>query len=507
MNNNFNDEYDDYDYNNNNNSEYPDNTNDNYNNNYNNNYGNYNNESNNGPDTYNKYGRYGSNKVNVDNHYNDYREEEHKEKKHFFKKREKKVEQDVNFNNNYDYDRYNDYNNYNNDRPYKKPKNGFKKFIIFLILLIIIILGFSIYVILNRQEYTLRIYNEEHERKNLTCKSYKIFSYETGCKIQLPPITGDQELDLGYSNENDLTTEYNVADQVLLMENKSVYEVAGRIVTVKFIKDKADFVEYNQATCLIKPDEESCDIRIPYLNTNGQVRLSFSREKDKVINSYDPNYIKKVFFYNRTYSFTEDTVLYETNEGLITRNIPVSENFRYDNTFVEVDNTCSKAQVDELKALLEDVKKNVPALTRYFGKLSLMSPTYFASSWPTPYQSNAVGITYYPLQNNYAVIANIDILCSYIGTAVVHELTHRFDFEYRQKTGNYLSKDIELVALYNKYKTTSPRPFRDYAYTDSGEFLAEAYKYYYYTFVNYNQKEGTTNYPEDVKQFIIKYIK
>ena len=88
---------------------------------------------------------------------------------------------------------------------------------------------------------------------------------------------------------------------------------------------------------------------------------------------------------------------------------------------------------------------------------------------------------------------NIDVKCptsysSYYLQTIVHELTHGWDSFYKAKKGLAISENIDIKNLYNKYKNASKKPLRSYAYTNEAEFVADAYSWYYFLYIdNSNQ--------------------
>ena len=70
---------------------------------------------------------------------------------------------------------------------------------------------------------------------------------------------------------------------------------------------------------------------------------------------------------------------------------------------------------------------------------------------------------------------------------------------------------IEIINLYNKYRKASTRPLRDYAYSSVDEFIADAYAWYYFIYVDSSNQPAEIKqnlyYPNDLKVAIEKHIK
>ena len=157
--------------------------------------------------------------------------------------------------------------------------------------------------------------------------------------------------------------------------------------------------------------------------------------------------------------------------------------------------------------MFENVNKKWSFLLELSGKISFLNYSNFYRVWGKQVGYTAVGITTFPIEYQKAAIANIDVSCDSIKTAAVHEMFHRYDYNYALSHGKLLSEEQEVINLYNKYKSSYyNRPFRQYAYTSSAEFLAEAYKYYYYTYIDYDKNEAENNYPNDIKTFVEKHL-
>ena len=60
------------------------------------------------------------------------------------------------------------------------------------------------------------------------------------------------------------------------------------------------------------------------------------------------------------------------------------------------------------------------------------------------------------------------------------------------------------MLIYNKYKNSSYQPLRSYSYTNEKEFVADAYSWYYFLYINPSQQpymiKQNLYYPNDLKQ-------
>ena len=139
--------------------------------------------------------------------------------------------------------------------------------------------------------------------------------------------------------------------------------------------------------------------------------------------------------------------------------------------------------------LNNSVYKNMPYLFHYKGKIRMVSKnTYVNKLWG----DSSSGVAY-GYGNEYS---NVDInlasnYSEYSFSTFVHELGHAFDSYYGVQTGKKLSAQTDIMKYYNKYKNVASnnRPMRDYSYSNSSEFVADAFAYYYY----YKYRTNVTN--------------
>ena len=70
---------------------------------------------------------------------------------------------------------------------------------------------------------------------------------------------------------------------------------------------------------------------------------------------------------------------------------------------------------------------------------------------------------------------------------------------------------LYFIKLYNKYRYSSNRPLREYAYSSMGEFIADAYAWYYFLYIDTTNQpsiiKSNLYYPQDLKTTMEKYIK
>lgn len=118
-------------------------------------------------------------------------------------------------------------------------------------------------------------------------------------------------------------------------------------------------------------------------------------------------------------------------------------------------------------------------------------------NWGTIYAGVTSGALYF---------TSTEILCTqYQENVVSHELAHAFD---SYKFANYYSNNANFVTIYNKYRTNN-NILTDYARTNIYEFFADAYVYYFRTYITREPNklhDFGTEYPEDLKAFMEKAL-
>ena len=153
---------------------------------------------------------------------------------------------------------------------------------------------------------------------------------------------------------------------------------------------------------------------------------------------------------------------------------------------------------------------NESAVNKYIAELK-QNPSYFVKvpviyfitdnsmkrNWGTIYAGVTSGALYF---------TSTEILCTqYQENVVSHELAHAFD---SYKFANYYSNNANFVTIYNKYRTNN-NILTDYARTNIYEFFADAYVYYFRTYITREPNklhDFGTEYPEDLKAFMEKAL-
>ena len=172
---------------------------------------------------------------------------------------------------------------------------------------------------------------------------------------------------------------------------------------------------------------------------------------------------------------------------------PVKSLGKINNTTIKVEKGCNQSVVNKYIA---ELKQN----PSYFVKVPviyLISDNSMKRNWGTIYAGVTSGALYF---------TSTEILCTqYQENVVSHELAHAFD---SYKFANYYSNNANFVTIYNKYRTNN-NILTDYARTNIYEFFADAYVYYFRTYITREPNklhDFGTEYPEDLKAFMEKAL-
>ena len=172
---------------------------------------------------------------------------------------------------------------------------------------------------------------------------------------------------------------------------------------------------------------------------------------------------------------------------------PVKNLGKINKATIKVEKGCNESAVNKYIA---ELKQN----PSYFVKVPVI---YFITdnsmkrNWGSIYAGVTSGALYF---------TSTEILCTqYQENVVSHELAHAFD---SYKFANYYSNNANFVTIYNKYRTNN-NILTDYARTNIYEFFADAYVYYFRTYITREPNklhDFGTEYPEDLKAFMEKTL-
>lgn len=332
---------------------------------------------------------------------------------------------------------------------------------------------------------------------------------DNGCNVTTPDITRNSWNILGWNtSQNATTATVKENTKTAIKENTTLYAITYRTVTATLYKNNADSLGNCttttstgcKETCNIYNTNDSCSITLPYIYSKGNEVIFFSSSSDPTTTSgLTP--AKKVTLKS---DITLNAIV-DNRHRKSTYNIVKTKNYGY--TAFETESGCPSSVYNNYYTFVDSLYKKAP----YFftaAKVTFSTSNSFKEAWNGSY----AGMTY-GLAIGYR---NVDVKCptsysDYYLQTIVHELTHAWDSHFQAKLDYKLSSTTEFINLFNKYKNASKQPLRAYAYTDIAEFVADAYSWYYFLYIDTtyqpNVIKGNTYFPTDLKNAVEKYIK
>ena len=339
------------------------------------------------------------------------------------------------------------------------------------------------------------------------------------CEVSAPNLIGKNgNVALGWSLDKDShEATIKVGDVIKVNKDTKLYSVTEKVINVTYsenedIKDKnikADRLSFNNnknTRCTSYNGTGCYIIGIPTVYSTGNVVHGFSKTKDG--NSIE---ILKTLF-------TEDTTLYarihNDLDGKDIEKLNVAYEMQIGNITVEIEKGLTVNGTLTFIDFLNTLYKDHPELFYFDGKIVLLTDdTYIINNG-----DNSAGITW---TDDYGYFSTVYIRYNDVETfkkrylsTITHELAHCYDNKYKQIFGENISRQQDIIDLYNKYVNDSNRPLSDYAYTDElrYEFVAEALLEVYRLdkvdgdYEPYRSQMDDVKVTDDIKDIIHKYL-
>ena len=372
------------------------------------------------------------------------------------------------------------------------------KYIIIVICLLLIVAGglyltgvFSDGVLRSRPgEFVLRIEKNgasSIDKNELSCKIV-----DGKCNVTLPMATRKDGEVLGYSFDKDNSVaEYKVGDTVTLTENKRIYVISYKKLSMNVVTDSIDYIATPDVSCNAYNKEDSCEVIPGPFNKEGYEVRGYSTSAKSQAGYIWPN---------TAFELEENLTVYPIwNTYTRGRGINVSNSFTQGSMTFDVEEGCPVSIYDEYLNYFKTIEDRASYLV-IGTKVTFLTDKTFDEIWGSQY----VGMNYGPTD-----LRMMDVRCStgnnYYAT-IVHEMGHTWDFHYKSVLGKEISKQNDIINTFNKYKEMSSRPFRDYSYSDIREFFADMVRYYYLKFTDPIYEYSSKTYPDDIKGNLEKYI-
>lgn len=339
------------------------------------------------------------------------------------------------------------------------------------------------------------------------------------CEVAAPNIVGlNGNRVLGWSLDKDShEASIKIGDVIKVDRNTKIYSITEKEITITYhegydiegVNTKATKLSYNSnknSKCISYNGEGCYIIGIPVIYSTGNIIHGFSLTKDG-------NCIEIL----KT-KFTEDTTLYarihNDLDGKDVDGYMVAYETQIGNVNVEIEKGLTVNGTITFINYLKELYKDHPELFYYDGKIVLLTEdTYLLYNG-----ENSSGVTwtddYGYFSTAFIRFNNMEIYDKrYLGT-ITHELGHCYDNKYKQIFGNNLSKESDVVALYNKYVNSTNRPLSDYAYGDPDryEFVAEAVLEVYRldkltdNYEPYRSQMDNVYVTDDIKEMVHRYL-
>ena len=327
------------------------------------------------------------------------------------------------------------------------------------------------------------------EHKSVRCKIE-----ENGCKVTLPNSTRKNGVVLGYSeNKDDTEAKYALNSTITITNNMNLYAISYQEHTLKIEKNGVDSLEKDTVKCKAYNENRNCKVVLPKYNKIGYEIKGYSTSIESLVG----------FVYaDDEYEISSDTVMYPLySTSSRKRALNITKVFTYQDSIIEVEQGCTESIYNNYLKYMDEMSKHVPFLL-LGNKITFVSDNSFNTIWGKTY----VGMNFGP-----KTLRSVDIRCSnkvyndYYAT-MVHEMSHSWDFYYAKRMGTNISSQSDVINLYNKYKGTKNKPFREYSYSNIYEFFADMVRYYYFKYYVPQPAFKNLNYPSDIKKTLEKYI-
>ena len=352
---------------------------------------------------------------------------------------------------------------------------------------------------------------------HISCDAY---NGEEECETLFPQVVlNDGYEAVGYSkNANATESQYGITDSIMISDGDKYYLITKKRVTVTFDKNvtsdnniAADSLSFYEATC-DSYNGAGCyidDIPIIYSAGNEIRGFALAPESSTMIAVLEVKYYDNVTYYARVYNTISGS------------DYVMGYSLQIGNVVVEFETGMDANMVAGYIEYMNQLYSDMPELFDMKGKIRMFKKATYETAYGRigSQYINTAGCT----SSGYTG-SMVDIKLKsetsveeYRKGTIVHELSHAFDYYYGTRTRNYNNGNIrshtDVINLYNSYLNQSPRPMRDYSYTNIAEFWADSSRWYYAEvfdgFDNAATLAGTPEYQpasDEIKNMVSKYL-
>lgn len=316
-----------------------------------------------------------------------------------------------------------------------------------------------------------------------------LYNNDSTCKITVPTLkvkNNSTEI-IGWSTDEDSkTSKYKGGETLEISNNRKYYSITKSKVTIKFdtnksydnntVKERQTGYNYSKSniaaeklsfyeTSCYSYNGYGCKItKVPIIYSKGNEIRGFSKTSEgSPVNVYNITFKNDTTLYARVYNNEKKGILSTYYYGTI-GNMPI-----------EMETKLSQESRNSYWNYIKQLYNDMPVLFNADGKMTLLAESTYASV----VGGSSSGITGGNVPNILINIPTNVVLDKNREATIVHELGHAFGDKYGRRTGHYPENNQELLNLFNKYKTYSVKPLREYAYVHINEFFAEIFRFSY----------------------------
>ena len=328
--------------------------------------------------------------------------------------------------------------------------------------------------------------SSNEQTKEISCQTKE----NEGCNITIPNLSVNSGYQFqGWSTSNSSKIVNYMANNTLLIKNDiSLYSVVPKVVTVTFnvsdnvsgknIKAEKFSLNYTDKSGNTVIEQSGTSVKLTCLSYNNE-GCKLNRLPMVYAKGYMPHGFSKTIGGGNmsvpNTTFKEDTTVYSRvgyYNSIEIGYANISFQKIYGNMMLEIENGISQTYINKITTMLDKVYKYYPEVFYPGGKIFVLRSNTYYKILKGAYNNikKSAGYTIATTNYNNCFIKFDSDTNSFMET-LIHEIGHSFDNTY----GNYISDKQDLINLYNKYKNTKNRPFRNYSYTNTMEFVADIF--------------------------------
>ena len=315
-----------------------------------------------------------------------------------------------------------------------------------------------------------------------------LYNNENSCKIIVPTLKAKTNAEVyGWSiAKNSKTGALKGGETLTITTNREYYAITKLKIIVTFDKNTsfnkntveksnnqykiekvnigAENLSFIETYCY-SYNGNGCKVtKVPIIYSKGNEIRGFAETSDGgPINVYQKTFKSNTTLYARVFNNTRRDTLSTYYYGTL-GNMPI-----------EMETSLSEQSRNIYWNYIKQLYSDMPELFDADGKMTLLTQ----GTYSIVVEGSSAGITGGHVPNVLINIPTNVVLDTEREATIVHELAHALGDKYGRRTNHYPETDNEMINLFNKYKTYSIKPLRDYAYVHINEFYAEMFRFAY----------------------------